>query len=103
MGGFMSNTRIVTCALAVAGTLFISSQAMAQGGPAAGINANIVNSPTVNVGNTAALAAAIAKELRGTPVTISLSGANSFYSVPVGQRLVVEYASGRCRPGGSNN
>jgi hypothetical protein len=33
MGANMSNTRIITCALAVAGVLFIGSQVMAQAGP----------------------------------------------------------------------
>ena len=85
----MSNTRIITCALAVAGTLFIGSQARAQGGPAGGVNTNILN--------TQALAAAIAQALRvGTPVAFLLGRDVATFSVPLGQRLVIEYISGLC-------
>jgi hypothetical protein len=89
----MSNARITTYCLAAAGVLF-SNQAMAQGGPPGGINANIVN--------PAALAAANAQALRiGTPVAFTLriplgDPPVSKYDVPVGQRLVIEYISGIC-------
>jgi hypothetical protein len=110
----MSNTRTVTmCALAAAGVLFIGSQvsdrqAIAQG-PPNGLNVTVGNTPlpvtvtnptvpptTVNVGNPAALAAANAQAFRGTPVAFSLGPLDPPYSVPVGQRLVIEYVSARC-------
>jgi len=110
-GENVSNTRIITHTLAVAGVLFIGGQAMAQGGP----SVTVVNTPlpvtvtnptvapsTVNVGNTAVLAAAIAQALAqalaviGTPVAKVLD-TQSPYTVPVGQRLVIEYVDGECR------
>jgi hypothetical protein len=54
MGESMSNARIITCTLAIAGVLFIGSQvsdrqAIAQGppggGPPGGLDATIVNTP----------------------------------------------------------
>jgi hypothetical protein len=112
----MLNTRIITCALAVAGLPFIGNQAMAQGGPPGGLSVNVANTPlpvtvtnptvppsTVNVGNPAAIAAAIAAanaQAAGTPVGFTLvpqSPGNEF-PVPAGQRLVIEYVSGICGP-----
>jgi hypothetical protein len=75
------------------------------------LGVNVVNTPlpvtvtnpsvppsTVSVGNTAALAAAIAAANAGTPVAFGLLGSGSpdTYSVPIGQRLVIEYISGAC-------
>ena len=106
----MSNTRIIMCALAAASVLFIGSQAIAQGGPPGGLNVTVGNTPlpvtvtnptvppsTVNVGNPAALAAANAQALRGTPVSFIVEF-NQPYSVPVGQLLLMEYVSGECAP-----
>jgi len=109
------NTRIIKYTLAVAGALLIGSQAMAQGGPPAGppggLGVNVVNTPlpvtvtnptippsTVSLGNSAALAAAIAQALRGTPVSFKLVASKPAtpYLVPVGQLLLMEYASGSC-------
>jgi hypothetical protein len=81
LGETMSNNRIIDF-LAGAGVLVICGQAIAQGGP-----------------NVAALAQSLAQALGvGTPVAFTL---NPFigittYSVPVGQRLVIEYVSGLC-------
>jgi hypothetical protein len=65
---------------------------------------------TVSIGNPAALAAANAQALApalgvGTPVVVVLSLVGQTYSVPVGQRFVIEYGSGLCqpRPSGSPN
>jgi hypothetical protein len=119
----MSNTRIIAYVLAAAGVLFIGSQASLrfggseataqQGGPAV----TVVNTPlpvtvtnptippsTVNVGNPAALAAANAQVFKGTPVAFNVCPVagkgcgSSTFSVPVGQRLVIEYVSGACGP-----
>ena len=114
----MKNTRIITCALVVAGLLLVGSQvsdrqSRAQGGPPGGISGSVTvaNTPlpvtvtnptippsTVNVGNTAALAAANAQALRGTPVSFSISPTGG-YSVPLGRNLVIEYVSGSCGTG----
>ena len=98
----MFNTRMITCALAIAGLLFIGSQAVAQGARPP-TDVTVVNTPTLNVGDPAALAAANAQALApalgvGTPVTFTLDPSTRTYSVPVGQRLVIEYASGQCSP-----
>jgi hypothetical protein len=84
MGQIMSNTRIPTYFLAAAlGVLFIGGQltlrfvgneAVAQAGPPNGLGVNVVNTPTVSVGNTSALAAAIAAaniQAAGTPVAFT--------------------------------
>jgi hypothetical protein len=108
----MSNhvTSILARTLATVGVLFVGSQAMAQAGPPPGIagNVTVTNTPlpvtvtnptvppsTVNVGNPAALAAANAQAFKGTPVSVDL-GTTGTYSVPVGQRLNIEYVSGQC-------
>jgi len=104
----MFNTRTITCSLAAAtvGVFFIGSHAVAQqGGP----SVTVVNTPlpvtvtnptipptTVNIGNPAALAAANAQALVGTPVAFSLDSGRNTFSVPVGKRLVIEYVSGFC-------
>jgi hypothetical protein len=114
--GKTMHTRTIIFALAAAGVLF-GSQAISQEQqppPPPLTDAIIVNTPlpvtvtnptsTVNVGNSAALAAAVAKALGGvgTPVAIFLGNRVpcSFpcvpiqqYSVPVGQRLVIEFIS----------
>jgi hypothetical protein len=115
----MLNTRIIMCALAIAGAFLIgnlfSDRQSKAAGPPAGMNVTVSNTPlpvtvtnptvppsTVNVGNPTALAAANAQALFGTPVSFHLvfnSGRNT-YSVPVGQRLVIEYVSGGCIGGG---
>ena len=86
----MFNTRIITCSLAAAGVLCIGSQAPAQ---------NPVINPNSSVaGILAALAAA-----NGTPVAFRIGGGpfslDNQLSVPVGQRFVIEYASGKCSIG----
>jgi hypothetical protein len=110
----MSNTRIITCALAAAVVLFIGSEAITQGNRPV-TDVTVTNTPlsvtvtnptippsTVNVGNPAALAAANAQVLRVTPVAFQVStGGRSSYSVPLGQRLVMEYATGYCNPPGT--
>src|SRR5215510_1812521 len=109
----MFNTRTITCSLAAAavGILFIGSHAAAQqGGP----SVTVVNTPlpvtvtnptvppsTVNIGNPAALAAANAQVLLGTPTTLSVGFGTGFpnssaVAVPVGKRFVIEYTSGQC-------
>ena len=76
-------TRICTCALAIAAVLSIGSQASAQGGP----DVRVVNTPLpVTVTNQA---------MSGTPVAFN-TGASSVFTVPVAQRLVIEYVSGQC-------
>jgi hypothetical protein len=57
---------------------------------------------TVNVGNPAAIAAAIAQAPapRGTPVVFDIgviAGVDQ-YLVPVGKLLMIEYVSGKCLP-----
>jgi hypothetical protein len=114
----MLNTRVITYVLVVAGSLFVGSQvtlrfgnqAIAQG-PPNGLNVTVGNTPlpvtvtnptvapsTVSVGNPAALAAANAQALGGTLVAFQFDNTNGGYSVPVGQRLVIEYVSGFCNP-----
>jgi len=98
---------MITCALAIAGLLFIGSQAVAQGARPP-TDVTVVNTPTLNVGDPAALAAANAQALApalgvGTPVTFTLDPSTRTYSVPVGQRLVIEYASGGCFPTPNSN
>jgi hypothetical protein len=107
----MSNTRIIMCALAAAGVLFIGSQAIPQGNRPV-TDVSVTNTPlsvtvtnptvppsTVNVGNPAALAAANAQALGvGTPFVVAVAN-NAPVSLPVGQRFVIEYASGVCEPG----
>ena len=111
----MFNTRIITCALAAAGVFFVGSQATAPqpfGGPSVTVvntplpvtvtnqttppsTVNIGNTPSVNVSNTTALATALAKAVGvGTPVVFSLPSLPSYFPVPLGQRLVIEYVSG---------
>lgn len=112
----MFNTRVITCALAISGVLLIGSQvsdrqSRAQGGPPGGLNVTVCNTPlpvtvtnptvppsTVNVGNPAALAAANAQALAGTPAafTIDSFAPRTSFSVPVGKRFVIEYVSGVC-------
>ena len=101
----MSNTRIITCALAIAGVLFVGGQA-----PAADKEVTVTNTPlpvtvtnptvppsTVNVGNPAALAAANAQAIGvGTPAAFSVGTSSTAFSVPVGKRFVIEYVSGAC-------
>jgi hypothetical protein len=99
----MSNIR--TYALAIAAACFITgSQAAAQGGPSVTINPTplpvTVTNPTVppstvNIGNPAALAAAISQALLGTPVAF-ITTLSAGFVVPVGKRLVIEYVSGVC-------
>src|SRR5262249_877986 len=106
-GNVMFNTRVITCALAAAGVLFIGSEATAQqGGPAV----SVVNTPlpvtvtnptvppsSINVGNAAALAAANAQAIGvGTPAAFSVGTSSTAFSVPVGKRFVIEYVSGAC-------
>jgi hypothetical protein len=122
----MLNARIIMCALAAAGVLLIGSQVSDRqsraAGPPGGLDVTVGNTPlpvtvtnptvpptTVNVGNPAALAAANAQALApalgvGTPVAFTLSFRpqtfNTTYSVPVGQRLIMEYVSGECTASG---
>src|SRR5262249_44495129 len=61
---------------------------------------------SVNIGNAAAIGVAFAQALRGVPVVFGLSNGvlgapGETYSVPVGQRLVIEYVSGACPDPGS--
>jgi hypothetical protein len=111
----MSNTRVATYVLAIAGVLLVGSQVgdwqSRAAGPQDGLNVTVTNTPlpvtvtnptvppsTVNVGNAAALAAANAQASRGTPVSFQLgpAGRPTTYSVPVGQLLIIEYVSGEC-------
>ena len=78
-------TRIRTCALAIAAVFCISSQALAQ--PQGGPNVTVVNTPLpVTVTNQA---------IPGTPVAFLLKESTTF-TVPTGQRLVIEYVSAVC-------
>jgi hypothetical protein len=83
-------TRIRTCALAIAAVLFVGSQASAQ--PQGGPNVTVVNTPLpVTVTNQA---------MPGTPVAFTLGDTISpptpTFTVPTGQRLVIEYVSAVC-------
>jgi len=99
------------CLIPAFATACLATASLAQQGPPGGLSVNVTNTPlpvtgvvttsgTINVGNTQALAAAIAaanaQVLRGTPVAFLLQNAGSTFSVPVGQRLVIEYISGTC-------
>src|SRR5262245_5094288 len=104
----MFNTRVITCAVAIAGVFLIGIQASDRqskaAGPPSSLDVTVTNTPlpvtvtnptvppsTVNVGNPTALAAANAQALApalglGTPVSFRLDGifGARTYSVPVG-------------------
>ena len=108
---FFPMSRILAAVLVTASCTTVSLAQTDPKGPPGGLGVNVVNTPlpvtvtnptippsTVNVGNPAALAAANAQALRGTPVSLRLTVTSNVtpYIVPVGKLLVMEYASGTC-------
>jgi hypothetical protein len=84
-------TRIRTCALAIAVVCFIGGQASAQQALQGGPHVTVVNPTDLAAANAHALGV-------GTPVAFFLAAprGTTFFTVPTGQRLVIEYVSGQC-------